>query len=210
MSTNKILDISIPLNENTVTYPGNPKVSITEQKGQTSVHSKILLGSHTGTHIDAPKHVFPGSGGVDSIPLESLVGKCRVVDFTHAEQSINVDDIERANIKKGERILAKTKNSDRGFDTFYDDYVYLDGDAAELLVEKDIALFGIDYFSIKKRGGPDNRPHTELLKNNIVIFEGLDLSRVEEGRYFFIGLPLKFIGIDGSPARAILLQNFKM
>lgn len=210
MNTNKILDISIPLNENTITYPGNHKISITEHDSQTSIHSKILIGSHTGTHIDAPKHVFPGSGGVDSIPLESLVGECRVIDFTHVEQSITTNDIEKANIKKGERILAKTKNSDRGFDTFYDDYIYLDGDASELLVEKDITLFGIDYLSIKKRGDSDNRPHTELLENNIVIFEGLDLSRVEEGRYFFIGLPLKFTDIDGSPARVILLQNFKI
>ena len=73
------------------------------------------------------------------------------------------------------------------------------------MAKKKIALFGIDYLSVKKRGGPDNRPHTELLKNRVVIFEGLDLSKAKPGKYFFVGLPLKFAGLDGAPARAILL-----
>ena len=76
------------------------------------------------------------------------------------------------------------------------------------MAQKRIVLFGIDYLSVKKRGGSDNRSHTELLKNDIVNFEGLDLSQVEPDEYFFVGLPLKFIDLDGAPARAILLQNF--
>jgi arylformamidase len=99
----------------------------------------------------------------------------------------------------------KTSNSLRGYDRFYADYVWLDGDAAIFLAGKGIALFGIDYLSVKQKGGADNRPHTALLDKDIVIFEGLDLSAVEPGRYFFAGLPLRLVGLDGAPARAVLL-----
>ncbi|MFQ5661647.1 MAG: cyclase family protein [Candidatus Paceibacteria bacterium] len=206
----KIIDISLPLNSSTVIYPNNPKVEIEEnidkRKGLTVTDSKITLGSHTGTHIDAPRHVFEDGATLDQIPLEQIVGKCRVLDFTDAEESIKTSDLEKHDIKEGERILAKTKNSEIGFDEFRNDYIYLDGNAAEYLAKKRVALFGIDYLSVKQRGSEDIRPHTELLKNNIVIFEGLDLSQVEEGEYMFVGLPIRFTGIDGSPARAILLK----
>jgi arylformamidase len=203
----KIIDISLTLNKNTIIYPGNPKVNIKEKKGKTSIDSEITIGSHTGTHIDAPKHVFPDGDGIDKIPLEKIIGECRVLDFADAEDSVKISDLERHDIKAEERILAKTKNSSRGFNEFYDDYVYLDGDAAEYLAQKRVTLFGIDYLSVKQRGSSDTRAHTELLKNDIVIIEGLDLSQVEAGKYFLIALPLKFTGLDGSPARAILVED---
>ena len=201
----KIIDISLPLSDKTIVYPGNPEVKIATIPGKTSTHSEITIGSHTGTHLDAPKHVFENGAGVDKVDLNKIVGECRVLDMTRVKEAISVDDLKKEKIKKGERILVKTRNSKRGFEKFYDDYVYLDGEAAEFLAKKKIALFGIDYLSVKKRGGPDNRPHTELLKNGVVIFEGLDLSKAKPGKYFFVGLPLKFAGLDGSPARAILL-----
>lgn len=203
----KIIDISLPLSEKTIIYPNNPGIRLETFRGKTSTHTKIMMGSHTGTHFDAPKHIFEKGVGVDRLDLEKVVGKCRLLDFTDVSEAISIVDLKRYNIKKGERILAKTKNSKRGFKKFYDDYIYLDGKAAEFLAEKKIALFGIDFLSVKKRGGEDNRPHIALLKKGIAVFEGLDLSRVKPGKYFFIGLPLKFIGLDGSPARAILLPN---
>jgi len=213
MENFKIIDISIPLNSSTIIYPGDPKTVIeSTEKGHPLV-SKITLGSHTGTHIDAPKHFLKGGVSLDKIPLEQIVGKCRVLDFSDAEESIKISDLEKHNIQAGERILAKTKNSEIGFDAvpagrqeFSNDYIYLDSDAAEFLAEKKILLFGIDYLSVSKRGSSDKRAHTELLKNNIVIFESLDLSKAEAGEYTFVGLPLKFTGIDGSPVRAILLK----
>lgn len=203
----KIIDISLPIDEKTVVYPGNPKVSIKTIYGKTSTHSEIKFGSHTATHIDVPKHVFKKGFGVDKIDLKKVIGECRVLDMTRVKESIKSEDLKKENIKKRERILVKTKNSLRGFKKFYDDYIYLDGDAAEFLAQKKILLFGIDYFSVKKRGGKDTRPHTELLRNGIVIFEGLDLSKVKAGKYFLIGLPLKFTNLDGAPARAVLLKQ---
>ena len=202
----KVYDISLPLYQGMLTYPNNPELRIRPLKSKTSYNSEITMGSHTGTHVDSPKHVFPKGDGVDKVNLKYLVGECRVLDMTHAKAVISLTDLKKSAIKSGERILVKTRNSLRGFKNFHADYVYLDGEAAAYLAQKKIALFGIDYLSVKKRGSDDNRPHTELLKKKIPIFEGLDLSKVKPGRYFFIGLPLRFKGLDGAPARAILIQ----
>lgn len=206
----RLYDISLPLNNETVIYPNNPDLLIVSHRTVPEYPtnlSRITFGSHTGTHVDAPRHVDNNAIGVDKISLEACVGPCRVLDFTACEEKISVSDLERHNVKSGERILAKTKNSLRGFAQFFDDSIYLDGDAADWLAKTRIILFGIDWLSIKKRGGEDTRPHTSLLAKNIVIFEGLDLSKVEPGEYQFIGLPLKFTDLDGAPARACLIRD---
>lgn len=202
-----IIDISIPLKPSTVVYPGNPKVEFEEEKGATSVHTKITLGSHAGTHLDAPSHVFSGAQTIDELPLKAFYGPCFVLDMTSVKEKIGVDDIKNTNINmRDKRILFKTKNSIRGFDEFYTDYVYLDGDAAEFLAEQGVAFVGIDYLSIKQKGSSDNRPHTALLEKNIPILETIDLRDVEQGEYILSALPLKLEGLDGSPTRAVLMQ----
>jgi len=203
----KIIDISHSISKATPVYPGNPKVKIKTIRGKTSTHSEVFFGTHTATHVDAPMHVFKNASGLNAISLDTMVGPCRVLDMTNVKESIRISDLKKYKIKKGERILVKTKNSARPFKKFYNNYIYLDGDAAEYLTKINIQLFGIDYLSVKKRGGSDNRPHTALLRKKIVIFEGLDLSKVKPGKYYFIGLPLKFESIDGAPARAILLDS---
>lgn len=222
----KIYDISLSLHNQTIIYPGNPGIFIEPRRAVPEYPtnlSKITFGSHTGTHVDAPRHVDNNAIGVDKIDLEKCIGPCRVLDFMDCEEKISVLDLEKQSVKSGERILAKTKNSLRlaSFDSaqdkslargkpphdFFDDAIYLDGDAADLLANKGIILFGIDWLSIKKRGGEDTRPHTSFLSKNIVIFEGLDLSKVEPGKYEFIGLPLKFTDLDGAPARAVLVKE---
>jgi len=206
----KIYDISLPLDNKTVIYPGNPRISIephrTVPEYPTNL-SKIIFGSHTGTHVDSPRHVDNSAIGVDQVSLEACIGPCRVLDMRGVEEKITITDLEKENIQKGERILTKTQNSLRGFTEFYDVSIYLDGDAADFLADKGIILFGIDWLSIKKRGDEDTRPHTSLLSKNIVLFEGLDLSDIEPGEYQFIGLPLKFTALDGAPARAVLISE---
>ncbi len=202
----RVFDISLPLYQGMAVYPNNTEFRARPIHSRTSVSSEITMGSHAGTHVDAPKHVFPKGKGVDSLKIKSLIGECRVLDMTHVSGAITVRDLQGARIKKGERILVKTRNSKRGFRNFHDDYIYLDGDAAEFLAAKNITLFGIDYLSVKQKGSKDNRPHTALLRKNIPIFEGIDLSKVKPGKYFFIGLPLRMNGLDGAPARAVLIQ----
>lgn len=208
----KIIDISLPLNNKTPIYPDNVPLSIDVHHAMPdySTHlSSITFGSHTGTHIDAPAHCVVGGFTLDKIPLETFVGICRVLDFSkETGEAVTLEFLKNKNIKKGERILLKTKNSVRGFKEFYDDYVYLDGDAADYLVNLGILIFGIDSLSVKKRGGADVRPHTSLLEKNIPIIEGLDLSKAEEKEYELFCLPLNFIDIEGSPARAVLVEKF--
>ncbi|MBI2476107.1 MAG: cyclase family protein [Candidatus Taylorbacteria bacterium] len=205
----KIFDVSLPLNDKTVIYPGNVglEISAHHEMPEYATHlSKITMGSHTGTHVDAPRHALPTGASLDKIPLETFVGPCRVLDFTKSVGSVSVEDLKREKVKKTERILVKTQNSLRGFTTFYDDYVFLSGDAADYLAELGVALFGIDYFSVKQRGSKDQRPHTSLLSKNIPIIEGLDLSQVPAGSYTLVCLPLKFTGIEGAPARVVLIN----
>lgn len=188
-------------------YPKNPEVSIEQIDTGHSTISRVTFGTHTGTHVDAPKHVHPQGLAVDELDLDRMMGPCRVLDLTQVDACIKLSDIKKYGVREGERLLVKTKNSFRGFEEFYEDYIYLDGDAAQFLGEKEIAMFGIDYLSIKKKGSEDNRPHTELLKHGIPIYEGLDLSKVRPGNYIFFGLPIKLEGLDGAPARCVLVPN---
>lgn len=208
MNYTQIIDISLPLHKGTIVYPGNPSIEIEEMQSATggSVISKITFGSHTGTHVDAPQHVIRGGEPLDQIPLETFVGNCRVIDCTTDEVSVKRETLEKQNIQKGERILLKTTNSIRGFETFYDDYIFVSSEATQYLAEQEVSLVAIDYLSIKQRGSKDNSPHTNLLEKNIPIIEGVDLSKVESGEYFLVLLPQKFIDIDGAPARVILLK----
>jgi arylformamidase len=213
----QIIDISLKLNNGTPIYPKNVPLSV-------SIHSKmpesatqtssITMGSHTGTHIDAPGHAVEGSPMLDQLELEHFIGLCRVLDFSSEtgahlgrKEAVTTEMLKEKNIQKGERILLKTENSVRGFETFYDDYVYLDGDGADYLARLSVMLVGIDALSIKKRGSSDHRPHLSLLSKNIPIIEGLNLMNVEEGSYELFCPPMNFTGIDGAPARAILIKR---
>lgn len=208
MNYQQIIDISLPLSPGTIIYPGNPSIEMEEIKSESSgsVLTKITFGTHTGTHIDAQKHVIDGGKGLDAISLETFIGPCRVIDCTGDKESVSVVTLQDAGIQKGERILLKTTNSDRGYEEFYDDYVFVSPLSAKYLAEKGVALVGIDYLSVKQRGSKDNTPHTYLLEKNIPIVEGIDLSKAEAGEYDLIILPLKFMNIDGAPARAVLLR----
>jgi len=204
-----IIDISTPLNEETPVYPGNPKVEIQQFASATgsSFNSQILLGTHVGTHIDAPAHAFADGAKIETLALSHFIGPARVLDLTGSIESIKKEEIQIKDIKKGERILLKTTNSARGFTIFYNDYVFLSSAAAEFLAEQEILLVGIDSFSVKQKGSKDNVPHTALLSKNIPILEGIDLSGAEEGEYFLSAAPLASETSDAAPARAILLKQ---
>ena len=204
----KIFDITRPLHPEMPIYPGNPEVEFEVFEGETSTHTRVSLGTHTGTHIDAPKHIFKDGNSVDEIALEKCYGACRVIDVSDCTgEKVTREMIESYDIQSQEILLFKTKNSLRPFEVFYEDFVYLDGDMCEWLSTIPVRSVGVDYLSVKKKGGSDNRPHTAFLEKNIPIFEGLDLSEVKEGRYTFVGLPMKYKGLDGSPVRAILLTH---
>jgi arylformamidase len=202
---NKIIDISWPIESGMVVYPKNPTVSLKHANAESYL-TEIKMGSHTGTHVDAPGHVLKGGTTVEKLALKFFVGPCRVLDMTKVANGISLADVKQARVKRGERILVKTKNSSRPDNKFFSDFIYLRGEAADYLAKVGVTLFGIDYLSIKKRGSVDHRAHTSLLKKKIPIIEGLRLRSVRPGKYFLIATPLKLVKTDGSPIRAVLAR----
>jgi arylformamidase len=205
----KIYDISVPIHKAMHTYPGDPRFRMRPMQSLETGHGyalhKISMGTHTGTHIDAPAHFVANGLTMDKIPLEILNGRARVIEIhdterieRHAlEQLVSVDDF---------RILFKTKNSLlwNSHKHFAKNYVYLTPEGAEYLVEKAIKLVGIDYLSIERFGDTAFAAHKTLLQSGIVIIEGLNLSDVEQDTYEMACLPLALTGVEAAPARVIL------
>jgi len=205
----KIIDISREVTTGMPVYSGNPTVKIVWKeklpKASTNL-SLIEMGSHTGTHVDAPRHVSNKGRGVDKIPLNQLVGKCRVLDLTKAGREIKKEHLTKYKIKKGEIILCKTKNSNMPFKKFNPDYTYIGVEASEYLRDKKIRTIGVDYLSVQKYHSGNQTVHKNFLTHNITIFEGLNLKNVKAGKYTFIGLPIKIKGCDGAPGRCLLVK----
>lgn len=206
-----IYDISLPISESLVVWPGDPAIRITQpshlDRGDTATVSRLEMGAHTGTHVDAPAHFVRGGAGVDSLDLDLLVGPALVI---HAldQDVLSVEVLEELAIPPGiERLLFRTRNSERwsqGKGEFWTDYVGVTGEAARWLIERGVRLVGIDYLSV----APFDElvpPHRTLLGAGLIILEGLDLSGVAPGMYNLVCLPLKLVGGDGAPARAILI-----
>lgn len=217
----RIIDISVPLHTGMVFYPGDTEPSIEPGKqisaGDSANMSDIRLGSHSGTHVDAPHHFVDGEGTVDELPLEALLGRVRVLDLTDADGTIEATDLERAGIgseRSGSeasepvrRILLKTGNSDLwGEPGFHEDFLALGDSGADMIVELGMRLIGNDYLSIERFHSDTHYVHRRLLEAGAVILEGVDLRDVRPGDYELICLPLRIEGGDGAPARAVLRE----
>jgi arylformamidase len=200
-----MIDISVTIRPRMPIYPGDPGVAIdlarSIERGDVANVSRLELGAHTGTHVDAPRHFLPDGAGADALALEPFVGPCVVADATAARGAIQAELVDALGLAPGtERVLLKTGNSRLwDLDGFSPDFVRLDGGGAEALVRLGVRVVGIDYLSI---GDPD--AHRALLGGGVGIVEGLDLRAVEPGEYLLACLPLKLAGCDGAPARAAL------
>ncbi len=203
------IDISATIKSGMVHWPGDPMIEIKQihsiAKGAAANVSHISMGSHTGTHMDAPFHFFPRGKGIDAIALDAAVGKARVIEI-HGLESIKAEELKRHRIRSGERILFKTRNSRRcwGTDSFIKDFVYISAQAAKFLAARKIKSLGIDYLSVGGFFKDGEATHHALLKAGIWIIEGLNLSKVRPGEYELICLPLKLFHGDGAPARAMV------
>jgi arylformamidase len=205
----RLVDVSVLLAPGLATYPGNPEYEITPVKriadGDSSNNSRLVMGTHTGTHVDAPKHFFDDKPGVDALPLELLVGRARVIDLPH-RGGITEQHLAGAGLREDIRVLLRTPNSAlwNSHDGFHTDYTYVTEEAARFLVEQGVKVVGVDYLSVeqfKKSGAP---AHHALLGAGVIIIEGLNLSEVEAGQYEMYCLPLRLAGADGAPARVVL------
>jgi arylformamidase len=208
----RIYDISVPVRSGGVVYPGNPEISIELQqaiaKGAGANVSHISFGSHTGTHVDAAKHFFDDGRTVDQIALDRLVGPAVLIAMPDDLMSVSAADLQQHNLNGQKRVLIRTRNS--GFllePDFKRDYTFLAPDGAEYLVSIGLELVGVDYLSIEQFHSGHHRTHRTLLEKDVVIVEGLSLSEPPPGEYDFTCLPLRLEGLDGSPARAMLVER---
>ena len=207
----KIFDVSVPVVNGGVVYPGNPEIRIEPHselsKGASSNLSRIAFGSHSGTHVDAPRHFFDAGSTVDRLPLSALVGPARVLHMADEVMSVTAAMLQRHDLTGVERVLIRTRNSSFVTDReFHPDFTYVAPDAAEHLAALGVKLVGVDYFSVEQFHSGHHRTHRTLLERGIVIVEGLDLSQIEQGEYAFCCLPLRLEGLDGAPARAVLMK----
>jgi arylformamidase len=204
----EIFDVSVPIRDGMLHYAGNPPVHVTRvsslEAGDPANVSELDMGAHSGTHVDAADHFLAGGAGAEALPLDALIGPAEVVDATAATVALDLLTLRDLELppRDTKRILFKTRNSQLwSRDEFTRDFVRLDGEAAAFLVERGARLLGIDYLSIG-----DAEAHRVLLGAGVVCVEGLDLRRIEPGAYELVCLPLKLVGSDGAPARAVLVR----
>ena len=207
------IDLSHKIRVGMTVYPGDaePNIKRIKELDRDGVNlTNIEIGSHTGTHVDAPKHFIEKSVGVGELPVEQFIGEAVVLDFSYKPSGSAVlkEDLERYNdlVKRGDIVLLYT-----GMSLHWDEewartnYTYLGEDGAEWLVEKGAKVVGIDFLSVDKFGAEEPKTHRILLGNGVTIIESIssELKRLIGERILLICLPLKIEGADGAPARAI-------
>ena len=203
------IDVSVTLKTGMVHWPGDPPARISHaldmERGDPCTVSLLELGAHTGTHMDAPAHFVRGGTGIDDMPLDAAIGSARVISIRD-RKSIKPEELLRHAIRRGERVLFKTHNSAHCWDTdrFVEDFVYLSATAAQYLAQRQVRLVGVDYLSVGGFRADGVETHQALLNAGIWVIEGLNLKRVPPGRVQLLCLPLKVLGGDGAPARALV------
>jgi len=219
MPKSEWIDVTLPLNQ---TIPQlDPKYSPPDSpvnppngyrifdvdNGDPVTMSRIEINSHDGTHIDAPLHFIVGGQTIDTMPVETTVGPVRVIEIKD-EKQVTVRELEPFNIKEGERIFLKTRNSGRVYTKTYwdEDFVIITPEAAGYLAGRKVRLIGFDYMTIAGTDPRDSvsRVHKAFLSNGVFILEGLDLNGVAPGDYDLICLPLRLEKGDAGPCRVCI------
>ena len=205
----RLIDVSVLLAPGVATYPGNPQFEISPVNriadGDSANNSRLVMGTHSGTHVDAPKHFLDDRPGVDALPLDLLIGRARVIDMP-VRGGITAKHLEAAGLREDLRVLLRTPNSAlwNSKEPFHQEYTHLTGDGAKFLVDQGVKVVGVDYLSVEKFHMPGHPAHMALLSANVIVIEGLNLSDADPGAYEMYCLPLKIEGADGAPARVVL------
>lgn len=205
-------DITLSITPGMPVWPGDPPVTLERvskiEDGANANVSRLDMGVHTGTHIDAPYHFLKDGGTAEQLSLKTLMGRAYVVHLPDSVDTITADVLKNADIPpRTRRLLFRTRNSKwwaNDHSSFEKGFVGIDESGAETLVQRGARLVGVDYLSVAPFG--NSAPtHKVLLEAGIIVVEGLNLSEVEQGRYNFYCLPLKLVNSDGAPARAVLV-----
>jgi arylformamidase len=224
----EFIDLTHIINKNIQVYPGDPETifeSVTNiGKDANANITRITIGSHTGTHVDAHKHFISNGIGVDKEPPDKFIGEAVVLDMSNIQngQGITSLDLERnaSLVKSGDIILLYTGTTPKFYSKYVENnnnneskkivsnFTYLELSAAEWIVDHDIKCVGIDTLSVESEYITEGSIHKKLLSHDIGIIENLNsnLQRLVDKRIFLICLPLLFEDLDGSPARAIVFD----
>jgi arylformamidase len=208
----QVYDITLPIDDGLPVWPGDPKVAISSDAtiAKDGFNTSIMsLGTHTGTHVDAPRHYLEDGARLDDIPVHRWSGQCHVARIPDTVNAVSAADLDMARIPTGTtHLLMKTRNSglwDAPRPWVFDPaFVGIDASAAKWIVDHGIGLVGIDYLGIGPFHEPDHATHLTLMRHNVLILEGLDLRAVQPGPYYLTCLPMRVLSGDGAPARAIL------
>lgn len=211
MAKSEWIDISIPLRKDMVHWPTDPVPPSVDfmhhQDGDRQITtSQMTINSHHGTHIDAPRHFNPRGTSIDRMPLDTIMGPARVIEIKDTE-SIKPAELEQHDIRAGERILFKTRNSSYyKLNKFVEDFIYITTAAARYLYEKRVAVVGIDYYAIGSYHDRESlvEVHEILVGNGIWAIEGLNLDGVAPGNYEIICLPVNIEDGDAGWCRPII------
>ncbi|MBL8645140.1 MAG: cyclase family protein [Rhodospirillaceae bacterium] len=218
----KITDLSHPIHEGMTTFPvsWHPMVEIT-QMGRHGVEAretrKVLLGTHTGTHLDAPSHFIEGGSTIDQIPLDLLVGEALLIDLSYAKpnQEIQVAELEKLiGAERPKRLVLRFDWSDHwGKTDFYSGQPFLSEACGPWLVNLGIKLLGLDTPQADSpfhgRGCDKDSPlHKIFLSQGIIQLEYLtNLKKISSRKFELVALPLNILQGDGSPCRCIAIER---
>ena len=206
------LDVTYPIRPEMVVWPGQPQTerhrASSIDDGKSSNVSILTMSLHTGTHMDAPLHFYKDGADITAAPFEAMFGPVRVTEVSGevvSRAELTAYEKRVGALKPGERIFFKTKNSERNWLTepFNEDYVAVNAEAAQYLVECEIAVVGVDYLSIAPFADTFHT-HRTLLGAGVWVIEGLDLRNIDEGHFEMAAMPLKIVGSDASPLRVLL------
>jgi len=205
----RIIDISQKTHPEMLVYPGDPRFHVRAvssfKQGDGCEVSELTIGSHCGTHIDAPCHMISGGASLEEIPLENFYGPCRVVTIPAA--IISEKMLVEANVTEGERILLRTDPNGKCAANGRFNPSVLSMRAAQYLAEKKLRLLGIDAPTVENMEMCDGEVHRTLLRAGVTILEGLCLEQAESGEYILSAFPLNLMNGNGSPCRAVLIEN---
>lgn len=208
LNLDKYIDISMELNANTLVWTEDkaPKLIPVARQPQAPVNFTWLnFGAHAGTHVDAPFYLFNEKWTADQIPLSRLMGPCQVLDLTHIEQIIEVEDLMKLDITH-KKLFLKTKNSFDPLEEFHGQHIVLSVSAAQYLVNIGTETLGYDYQTFEQGGSND--VHRTFLSESVTLLDNLRLAQTEAKEYFLMCLPVKVTGIDAAPARALLFEQY--
>ena len=210
----KAVDLTHHLRNGMPIYPGDPPPAFasyaTLEKDGVNV-TRLTLGSHTGTHLDAPKHFIQDGIGIDQIPPNKLVGEAYVTDLSNKPigSGITAQDLRQkldGRVAEDDIVVCYTGCSEHwGDETVTRNYTYLTAEAADYLVSKRVRAVGIDFLSVEKFKAPDPVVHKTLLGNRIFIVESLNKATKQfvGSRILMICMPIKLQNGDGAPARVV-------